>query len=37
LTYFEQSFNDPTRKVEPARPLFLLLAECIKQAACHWA
>jgi hypothetical protein len=35
LTYFEQSFNDPTRKVEPARPLFLLLAECIKQGACH--
>jgi hypothetical protein len=35
LTYFDQSFNDPTRKVEPARPLFLLLAECIKQAACH--
>jgi hypothetical protein len=35
LTYFEQSFNDPTRKVEPARPLFLLPAECIKQAACH--
>ena len=24
LTYFEQSFNDPVRKVEPARPLFLL-------------
>jgi hypothetical protein len=37
LTYFEQSFNDPKRKVERARPLFLLLAECIKQAACHWA
>ena len=35
LTYFEQSFNDPTRTVEAAWPLFLLLAECVKQAACH--
>jgi hypothetical protein len=35
LTYFEQSFNDPTRKVEPARPLFLLLVECINTSTLH--